>query len=171
MPDDPALPHRHRRRRARRTCAIDSPRTAGRRPSPPAPAGTAACRSATSRALAAAVGGRLRLARPGGGAQRLSADHDDDRRPDHPRLHVRSARRRRLAAAAPPQLARLAGRVPRMIGPLTDPVAHGGAAGDAFDVVMPSIPGFGFSTPVTERRLVERSDRARVRGADARARV
>ncbi|HYT63899.1 MAG TPA: epoxide hydrolase N-terminal domain-containing protein, partial [Gemmatimonadales bacterium] len=29
------------------------------------------------------------------------------------------------------------------IGPLTDPAAHGGTAADAFDVVIPSIPGFG----------------------------
>lgn len=35
-----------------------------------------------------------------------------------------------------------------MIGPLTDPVAHGGKAEDAFSVVVPSIPGFGFSTPL-----------------------
>ncbi|WP_422753565.1 epoxide hydrolase family protein [Micromonospora sp. WMMD708] len=33
----------------------------------------------------------------------------------------------------------------RLIGPLTDPVAHGGDAGDAFHVVVPSMPGFGFS--------------------------
>jgi pimeloyl-ACP methyl ester carboxylesterase len=33
----------------------------------------------------------------------------------------------------------------KVIGPLTDPVAHGGQAADAFDVVMPSIPGFTFS--------------------------
>lgn len=32
-----------------------------------------------------------------------------------------------------------------VIGPLTDPVAHGGKAGDAFHLVMPSLPGFGFS--------------------------
>ncbi len=32
-----------------------------------------------------------------------------------------------------------------MIGPLTDPVAHGGSATDAFDVVVPALPGFGFS--------------------------
>lgn len=38
-----------------------------------------------------------------------------------------------------------------MIGPLTDPVAHGGRAEDAFSVVVPSMPGFAFSTPVTER--------------------
>lgn len=37
-----------------------------------------------------------------------------------------------------------------MIGPLVDPEAHGGRAEDAFHVVVPSIPGFGFSTPVTE---------------------
>jgi pimeloyl-ACP methyl ester carboxylesterase len=33
---------------------------------------------------------------------------------------------------------------------LTDPVKHGGAAGDAFDLVIPSLPGYGFSTPVGE---------------------
>jgi microsomal epoxide hydrolase len=32
-----------------------------------------------------------------------------------------------------------------VIGPLTDPVAHGGQAGDAFHLVIPSLPGFGFS--------------------------
>ncbi|GAA5211123.1 epoxide hydrolase family protein [Microbacterium kyungheense] len=37
-----------------------------------------------------------------------------------------------------------------MIGPLVDPVAHGGRAEDAFDVVVPDAPGFGFSQPVTE---------------------
>jgi microsomal epoxide hydrolase len=33
----------------------------------------------------------------------------------------------------------------KVIGPLTDPVAHGGRAEDAFDVVAISLPGFGFS--------------------------
>src|SRR5688572_7111849 len=33
----------------------------------------------------------------------------------------------------------------KVIGPLTDPTAHGGDARDAFDVVIPSLPGFGFS--------------------------
>ena len=37
----------------------------------------------------------------------------------------------------------------RMIDPLVDPEAHGGRAEDAFHVVIPSLPGFGFSTPVT----------------------
>jgi pimeloyl-ACP methyl ester carboxylesterase len=43
-----------------------------------------------------------------------------------------------------------------MIEPLTDPVAHGGRREDAFDVVVPSIPGFGFSTPVTGRWTLPR---------------
>ena len=33
----------------------------------------------------------------------------------------------------------------KVIGPLTDPTAHGGSADDAFDVVIPSMPGYGFS--------------------------
>ena len=33
----------------------------------------------------------------------------------------------------------------KLIEPLTDPVAHGGKAEDAFDVVIPSMPGYGFS--------------------------
>jgi pimeloyl-ACP methyl ester carboxylesterase len=32
-----------------------------------------------------------------------------------------------------------------VVGPLTDPTAYGGSAADAFDVVIPSIPGYGFS--------------------------
>jgi pimeloyl-ACP methyl ester carboxylesterase len=38
----------------------------------------------------------------------------------------------------------------RVIGPLTDPVAHGGDAADAFDVVVPSLPGFALSAPLTK---------------------
>jgi pimeloyl-ACP methyl ester carboxylesterase len=37
-----------------------------------------------------------------------------------------------------------------IIGPLTDPRAHGGDPADAFDLVIPSVPGFGFSGPTTE---------------------
>jgi pimeloyl-ACP methyl ester carboxylesterase len=33
----------------------------------------------------------------------------------------------------------------KIIGPLTDPTAHGGTAQDAFDIVIPSMPGYGFS--------------------------
>lgn len=38
----------------------------------------------------------------------------------------------------------------KIIGPLTDPVAYGGKAEDAFDVVIPSLPGHGFSGNPTE---------------------
>ncbi|MEU3014384.1 epoxide hydrolase family protein [Nocardia asteroides] len=37
-----------------------------------------------------------------------------------------------------------------VIGPLTDPGAHGGDPADAFHLVIPSLPGFGFSGPVRE---------------------
>ena len=38
-----------------------------------------------------------------------------------------------------------------VVGPLTDPTAHGGRAEDAFDLVLPSIPGYGFSDEPKER--------------------
>ncbi|TDC32702.1 epoxide hydrolase family protein [Kribbella albertanoniae] len=38
-----------------------------------------------------------------------------------------------------------------VIGPLTDPRAHGGDPADAFHVVVPSLPGFGFSGPTYEK--------------------
>src|SRR5947209_14749914 len=37
-----------------------------------------------------------------------------------------------------------------VIGPLTDPAAHGGDPADAFHVVAPSLPGYGFSGPTSE---------------------
>jgi pimeloyl-ACP methyl ester carboxylesterase len=36
------------------------------------------------------------------------------------------------------------------VGPLTDPTAYGGSAEDAFDLVLPSLPGYGFSGEPTE---------------------
>src|SRR5918996_4832061 len=36
------------------------------------------------------------------------------------------------------------------VGPLTDPTEHGGTAEDAFDLVLPSLPGYGFSGEPTE---------------------
>jgi epoxide hydrolase len=38
----------------------------------------------------------------------------------------------------------------RVLGPLADPRAHGGDPADAFHVVAPSLPGYGFSTPLRE---------------------
>jgi pimeloyl-ACP methyl ester carboxylesterase len=37
----------------------------------------------------------------------------------------------------------------KIIGPLTNPTAHGGSAADAFDLVIPSLPGYGFSAKPT----------------------
>jgi pimeloyl-ACP methyl ester carboxylesterase len=48
----------------------------------------------------------------------------------------------------------------KVIGPLTDPAAHGGDAADAFHVVVPALPGYGFSGPTSDpgwdvRRIAE----------------
>jgi pimeloyl-ACP methyl ester carboxylesterase len=49
----------------------------------------------------------------------------------------------------------------RVIAPLTDPTAHGGTAADAFNVVIPSLPGFAFSDKPAERGWnAERTARA-----------
>lgn len=37
----------------------------------------------------------------------------------------------------------------KLVGPLTDPAAHGGTPADSFDVVIPAIPGYGFSDKPT----------------------
>ncbi len=44
----------------------------------------------------------------------------------------------------------------KVIGPLTDPAAHGGNPRDAFHIVAPSIPGYGFSDRPTDRWSVQR---------------
>src|SRR6476660_6736782 len=38
-----------------------------------------------------------------------------------------------------------------VLGPLSDPTVHGGSAADAFDVVVPSMPGYGFSAKPTAK--------------------
>jgi pimeloyl-ACP methyl ester carboxylesterase len=48
-----------------------------------------------------------------------------------------------------------------VVGPLTDPTAYGGSAADAFDLVLPSLPGFGFSAQPTQVGW----DPARIAGA------
>jgi pimeloyl-ACP methyl ester carboxylesterase len=49
----------------------------------------------------------------------------------------------------------------KVIGPLTDPTAHGGSAADAFHVVCPSLPGYGFSDrPAARGWTVHRIARA-----------
>ena len=58
-----------------------------------------------------------------------------------------------------------------VVGPLSDPTAHGGDAADAFDVVVPSMPGYGFSAQADGERLGPRPHRGRVDRADAAPRV
>jgi pimeloyl-ACP methyl ester carboxylesterase len=49
----------------------------------------------------------------------------------------------------------------KLIGPLTNPTEHGGSAEDAFDVVIPSMPGYGFSgKPTTTGWGIDRIARA-----------
>lgn len=66
-------------------------------------------------------------------------------------LHVRSAEANALPLLVlhgwPGSMAEFL----EVIGPLSDPGAHGGGAADAFDLVIPSLPGFGFSGPTTEK--------------------
>ena len=57
------------------------------------------------------------------------------------------------------------------VGPLTDPTAHGGQAGDAFHLVLPSIPGYGFSSEPDRARLERRPHRSGLGGADASPRL
>ena len=47
----------------------------------------------------------------------------------------------------------------KLIAPLTDPTRYGGRAEDAFDVVIPSLPGFGFSARPTRGGLGARAHR------------
>ena len=59
----------------------------------------------------------------------------------------------------------------KIIEPLTNPTAHGGEASDAFHVVIPSLPGHGFSAKAGSAGVGSGADRACVGGADEAARV
>ena len=110
-------------------------------------AGRAAGDDAGARALLA---DRLRLAQGRGEAQRPTAVHDRDRRRGHP-LHPRQvASRGRVAADHDPRLARLGHRAARDCRPAHRPDRARRRAEDAFDLVLPSLPGYGFSGEPTE---------------------
>ena len=59
----------------------------------------------------------------------------------------------------------------KVIGPLTDPTAHGGRAEDAFDLVLPSMPGYGFSEQAQGSRAGAGPHRARLGCADEAPRL
>src|SRR6202040_359321 len=60
-------------------------------------------------------------------------------------IHVRSKQKNALPVIVPHGWSGSIVELLGIIGPLTDPTAYGGTAADAFDVVIPSIPGYGFS--------------------------
>jgi epoxide hydrolase len=55
-----------------------------------------------------------------------------------------------------------------LIGPLTDPARHGGTAADAFHLVIPSLPGYGFSGPLAETGWTDGRTAAALTGLMAR---
>lgn len=65
-------------------------------------------------------------------------------------LHVRSAHADALPLVLTHGWPGSISEFTRLIEPLTDPTAHGGSPDDAFHVVVPSLPGYGFSGPTTE---------------------
>ena len=75
---------------------------------------------------------------------------DQDRRTGHPLHPLKSVHENALPLVMthgwPGSIIELL----ETIGPLTDPTAHGGRAEDAFHLVLPSIPGYGFSDEPTE---------------------
>lgn len=64
-------------------------------------------------------------------------------------LHVRSAERGAFPLVLTHGWPGSVAEFTDVIGPLTNPGQHGGNPADAFDVVIPSLPGFGFSAPLT----------------------
>ena len=59
----------------------------------------------------------------------------------------------------------------KIIDPLTNPTAHGGSAADAFDLVIPSLPGYGFSGKPTATGWDPHPHRARLDRADEAPRL
>src|SRR5215212_5850643 len=93
---------------------------------------------------------RIRLAPVGGEAQRVCAVHHYHRRPERP-LPARPLPRARCAPTYhQPRVPSSVVEFLSILGPLTDPRAHGGDPADAFHVVAPSLPGYGFSVPVRQ---------------------
>ena len=92
----------------------------------------------------ALLGGRLRLARRGGAERTRQFTTVIDGLGIH-FLHVSSKHENALPLIITHGWPGSVIEFMKVIGPLTDPTAHGGKAEDAFHLVVPSIPGFGFS--------------------------
>ena len=90
-------------------------------------------------------GNGLRLAPGRGQAERAAAVRHGDRRAGHP-LHPRPlAPRDAMPVIVTHGWPGSVFELLKVIGPLTDPTAYGGTAQDAFHLVIPSLPGYGFS--------------------------
>ena len=63
----------------------------------------------------------------------------------HNEIHDACTRAHRDPSGADAWLAGSVLEFEKVLGPLTDPVAQGGSAEDAFHAIVPSLPGFGFS--------------------------
>ena len=115
------------------------------------PAGTTACRVGYVAGARRPLAHRLRLARLGGAAQRAT-------RSSRPRSTGRTSTSCTSARPSPTRCRSILthgwpGSIVEyldVIGPLTDPRAHGGDPADAFHLVIPSLPGYGFSGPTRE---------------------
>ena len=108
--------------------------------------GRRACRSRTCRRSATTGRDEVRLAARRGAAQRVPAvPTTESTALDIHFLHVRSPHDGRAAARLTHGWPGSVVEFLKVIGPLTDPTAHGGAPADAFHVVCPSLPGYGFS--------------------------
>ena len=59
----------------------------------------------------------------------------------------------------------------KIIDPLTNPTAHGASAADAFHLVIPSLPGYGFSGQARHHRLGPHPHRASLGRADEASRI
>ena len=124
------------------------------------------------RGAGGALARRVRLAGPGGAHQRARPRRHRGRRTAHPR-DPRRARRTRMRCRSlivhgwPGSVVEFLD----VIGPLTDPAAHGGEVADAFHVVAPSLPGLRVLGADARARVAPAPHRGRVRDADGRARL
>ena len=113
------------------------------------------------------LGARVRLARPGGAAERVPAVHHHHRRPDHPLPARAFAQPGRDAAHHHPRLAQLLRGVRDIIGPLTDPRGARRRSGRRVSPgdpvaarvrVLDAAGGRRVGQPVPRRRRVGRAD-------------
>ena len=96
-------------------------------------------------ALVTLLGNGLRLAEGGGDAERLPQFVTTIDGLDIQFVHVRSRHPNALPLIITHGWPGSIFELVKVIGPLTDPTAYGGRAEDAFDLVLPSMPGYGFS--------------------------